>query len=35
MDIVENSDVIENFIGMDKVKLYGNEWSEAKKTGRR
>lgn len=30
-DIVENSNVIENFIAMDKVKLYGNEWSEAKK----
>lgn len=28
---MENSNVIENFIAMDKVNLYGNEWSEAKK----
>lgn len=30
-DIVENSNVIENYIAMDKVKMYGEAWTEAKK----
>lgn len=30
-DIVESSNVIENYIAMDKVKMYGEAWTEAKK----
>lgn len=30
-DIVEKSHVIERFIAMDKVKMYGDAWTEAKK----
>lgn len=30
-DIVESSNVIENYIAMDKVKMYGDAWTEAKK----
>ena len=30
-DIVENSNIIENFIAMDKVKMYGEAWTEARK----
>ena len=30
-DIVESSNVIENYIAMDKVKMYGESWTEAKK----
>ena len=34
-DIVESSNVIENYIAMDKVKMYGEAWTEAKKNSRR
>ena len=30
-DIVENGNIIENFIAMDKVKMYGEVWTEARK----
>ena len=30
-DIVENEKVIENFIAMDKVHMFGDDWTEAKK----
>lgn len=30
-DIVENENVIENYIALDKVHMYGNDWTEAKK----
>ena len=30
-DIVENENVIENYIALDKVRMYGDDWTEAKK----
>lgn len=30
-DIVENENVIENYIALDKVHMYGDDWTEAKK----
>ena len=30
-DIVENENVIENYIALDKVRMYGDDWIEAKK----
>lgn len=30
-DMVENEHIIENFIAMDKVHMYGDDWTEAKK----
>lgn len=30
-DIVENENIIDNYIAMDKVHMYGNDWTEAKK----
>lgn len=30
-DIVENENVIENYIALDKARMYGDDWTEAKK----
>ena len=30
-EIVENENVIENYIALDKVQMYGEDWTEAKK----
>jgi ATP-dependent exoDNAse (exonuclease V) beta subunit len=30
-DIVENENIIDNFIALDKVRMYGEGWTEAKK----
>ena len=30
-DIVENENVIENYIALDKDHMYGDDWTEAKK----
>jgi superfamily I DNA/RNA helicase len=30
-DIVENENVIDNYIALDKVHMYGEDWTEAKK----